>query len=341
MKKYILGICIASYNRKDVIIPDLKEYFSLDDQRFKVIVQDDGSNNGTLDELKAINDSRFTLRINPHNLGALPNAFAALSNNEDCEYVMNLNDKDCVHIEVLSKFLDYLESERPNYGVVKVYGIKENFRIESFEKGVPSINNIAYSCEHPSGYFWRYDLFKAETSKDYYRSLNPKFDYQFDLLFAHCAVPCGGVILSYPLITMGLKRNTQTQIPTQTYNEDNLYFGFKERYKTLSIFIEDIKMLTLSKQEKENCLERVLKRFSFLSTFRIRSIFKDELVCHHYNLQKRIVSFGEMHRNQLLIIKTFLNGTKEYPLLFRTKCVIKNYIHFVVLFLYSVLFGKI
>lgn len=340
MKKYILGICIASFNRKDVIIPDLKEYFSLNDQRFKVIVQDDGSNNGTLEELEAIKDPRFTLRVNSHNLGALPNALAALSNNDDCEYVMNLNDKDCVHIDVLPKFLDYLEKETPNYGFVRVYGIKENYKVEVFEKGVPSINHIAYTCDHPSGYFWKSDLFRSETSKSYYKSLNPKFDYQFDLLFAHCAVLYGGVIVSYPLITMGAKRKDQKQIKTQTYNIDNLYFGFKERKKTFNTFIEDIKILIISKQDKEKCLERIARLFSYLSTIRLRIALKNETVCYHYNLRPRFVSFFEMHKNLLGIIGLFFYNTKEFSLFFRVKTLVKTYVRFYVVFFKVVLGGK-
>lgn len=341
MKKYILGICIASYNRKDVIIPDLKEYFSLDDQRFKVIVQDDGSNNGTLEELEAIKDPRLTLRVNPHNLGALPNAFAALSNNEDCEYVMNLNDKDCVHIDVLPKFLDYLEKEKPNYGFVRVYGIVENYKVERFDKGVPSINSIAYTCEHPSGYFWKSDLFGTETAKDYYKALNPKFDYQFDLLFAHCAVSCGGVILSYPLITMGTKRKEQKQVKTQTYNEDNLYFGFNEREKTFIIFLDDIiKLLDISQREKMRCLDRVLKLFINSTTIRLKDLLIDEAVCYHYNLKKRNVSFLEMYKNMLRILKDFTNHTNGLPLSFRVKTVTKYYIRFFLSYTYFVILSK-
>lgn len=340
MKKYILGICIASYNRKDVIIPDLKEYFSLDDQRFKVIVQDDGSNNGTLEELEAIKDPRLTLRVNPHNLGALPNAFAALSNNEDCEYVMNLNDKDCVHIDVLPKFLDYLEKEKPNYGFVRVYGIVENYKVERFDKGVPSINSIAYTCEHPSGYFWKSDLFGTETAKDYYKALNPKFDYQFDLLFAHCAVSCGGVILSYPLITMGAKRKEQKQIKTQTYNEDNFYFGFKERAKTFGIFINDVKVLHILEKDKKCCLDRLVKLFSDLTTYRLRAIFRNESVCYHYGLQSRNVSFFELHRNIIGILNIFLDNSKDYSWLFRASIVTKYYLRFYAITFYLALLRK-
>lgn len=340
MKEYILGICIASYNRKDVIIPDLENYFSLTDKRFKVIVQDDGSNNGTLEELETIKDPRLTLRVNPHNLGALPNALAALSNNNDCEYVMNLNDKDCVHIDVLPKFLDYLEKEKPNYGYVRVYGIKEEYKVDLFNKGVPAINNIAYTCEHPSGYFWKSDLFNDETSKSYYRALNPKFDYQFDLLFAHCAVLYDGVILSYPLITMGAKRKDQKQIKTMTYNEDNFYFAFKERSKTFIIFIKDIKELSISENCKENCLDRIVKLFVGFTSYRLREIYKNQLVCSHYGLKKRNVSFFEMHKNVLAILKSFLNNTKDLNWFFRVKTVSKYYIRFYAVSCYLMLTGK-
>ena len=69
MKQYVLSICIASYNRKDIIVSDVKKYLSLDDTRFQVIVQDDGSTDGTFQELEKIKDSRLKLRKNKVNLG--------------------------------------------------------------------------------------------------------------------------------------------------------------------------------------------------------------------------------------------------------------------------------
>ena len=338
--KYLLCICIASYNRKDVLIPDLKKYFSLEDTRFRVTVQDDGSNNGTLEELYSINDSRLNIRVNSHNLGALPNAKAALSNNDDCEYVMNLNDKDCIDIEVLPKFLDFLEKEKPNYGYVEVFEDNKSFEIFQFAHGVEAINNIGYTCAHPSGYFWKSELFKTETEKDYYKALNSKFDYQFDLLFAHCAVNYDGYKLLFPMITPGARREELNSVKSQTYSVDNLFFGVKERIKTFVIFLRDIERLHLPIPDKKICASFVYNRFSSFVTSSLRTFLKDKEVCFHYNLVPRTMTFPEMVHNENTITKVYLQETKSLSYGIRFMTIIKVYIKLIVFQCSALLYTK-
>lgn len=309
MKQYVLSICIASYNRKDIIVADVKKYLSLDDTRFQVTVQDDGSTDGTYEELEKIKDSRLKLRRNPTNIGALQNAKAALDNNEESEYVLNLNDKDCIAPNVMPTFLDYLEQNRPYYGYVDLSNNKPIY-VETVKKGIDALKRLSYTCKHPSGFFWKSELFHEEINKDYYKELPPKFDYQFDLMYAHCAVRYDGVIVYMPLIINSFMRPELSGNKSYSYTEDNLFFGAPQRLKTYELFLKDIQLLELDKETKKKIILVVTNRMLGFVTTLLRFFLQHEEVCYHYQLKPRTMTFREMEKNVVSVLRIF----SKYPL---------------------------
>ena len=307
MTKKILSICIASYNRKDIIVSDVLSYLSLDDNRFIVTVQDDRSTDGAFEELEKISDDRLLLRRNTVNLGALQNAKAAMDNHKDCLYVLNLNDKDCLDAKVLPAFLDYLEKDKPYYGYVD---LKNNipFRVETINDGIDALKRLSYLCKHPSGFFWRSDLFHEEINEDYYKSLPPKFDYQFDLMYAHCAVRYPGVIVFIPLIINSMMRPQLAGAKSYSYTEENLYYGAKKRLETYELFLRDINILDVDDRTKEEIQYFVTRRNAEFVTTTLRLLLQHTEVCDHYNLTPRVVPLHEMVVN----IKALLDIYSKY-----------------------------
>ena len=311
MSKKVLSICIASYNRKDIIVSDVKSYLSLDDNRFVVTVQDDRSTDGAFEELEKLNDDRLILRRNTVNLGALQNAKAALDNHEESLYVLNLNDKDCLDPKVIPPFLDYLEKEKPYYGYVD---LKNNIpiHVDSIEKGIAALIRLSYLCKHPSGYFWRSDIFHEEINKDYYKNLPPKFDYQFDLLYAHCAVRFPGVIVYMPLIINSLMRIELAGAKSYSYTEENLYYGTKKRLETFDLFLRDIDVLETDDKTKRDVQFYVAKRTAGFVTTSLRLSLQHSDICDHYCLIPRIVPFSEMEANLNSVLHIYGNYAKLY-----------------------------
>lgn len=316
----LLCICIAAYNRKNIIVPDVNYYLSLNDDRFNVVVQDDGSTDGTYEELERINNPKLKLRRNPVNLGGLQNAKEAMDNNEEFEYVLKLDDKDLIDIAVLPQFLDYLEKYKPNYGYVDLSNNKP-VHIEIVERGIEAINKIAYQCKHPSGFFWRYSLYHEEIHKDYYKKLPPKFDYQFDLMYAHCAVRYDGVIVYMPLIINSFMRPELAGNKSYSYSESNLFFGAPKRLETYEIFLKDIQELQVDVYTKRVVLLCVTNRTLVFVTSLLRYFLQHEEVCYHYNLTPRVVSVKEMESNIIDVLRIYKKYAKHFygtiPLLFK------------------------
>jgi glycosyltransferase involved in cell wall biosynthesis len=310
-KQYVLSICIASYNRKNIVVSDVKKYLSLDDTRFQVTVQDDGSTDGTFEELEKIKDSRLKLRRNQTNLGALQNAKAALDNNDESEFVLNLNDKDCIAPNVMPTFLDYLEENNPYYGYVDLSNNKPIY-VEKVEKGINALKRLSYTCKHPSGFFWRSDLFHEEINKDYYKALPPKFDYQFDLMYAHCAVRYDGVIVYMPLIINANMRPELEGAKSYSYSENNLFFGAQKRMESYELFLKDVDILDIDNQVKKCLQQDLTKRTSALVTTVLRYFLRHNVVCSHYNLKPRVVSFVEMRRNLRAVLRIYSKYAPSY-----------------------------
>lgn len=323
MNKYILSICIASYNRRDILVPDVKKYLSLNDNRFVVTVQDDGSTDGTYEELQGINDPRLILRRNETNLGGLQNAKAALDNHKEALYVLNLNDKDYINVDLLSPFIDYLESKEPYYGFVDFLS-KDPIHIERFEKGLDSIRKLSYQCVHPSGYFWRTELYHEEINCDYYNKLPPKFDYQFDLMFAHCAVRFPGDIVYMPLITYFYDRKELSGCKSYSYTENNLYFFTPKRLETYCLFLDDINILETDNNTKSIVQYSVTERTLMFVTSLLRSFLHNDVVCDHYNLRSRSLSFFEIESNIISVLRIYSRYILLYKIKFAAYKIIMN-----------------
>src|SRR5690606_7081522 len=65
-----LSIVIASYNHAPFVQDSLRSVLQQDYQDFEILVTDDGSSDGTPDQVRAVQDPRIALQVLPENRGA-------------------------------------------------------------------------------------------------------------------------------------------------------------------------------------------------------------------------------------------------------------------------------
>lgn len=301
MNNFILTICIPTYNRTTVY-DDVLQYLSVRDNRFCVRVQDNCSSNGLWEKLNTIDDERFLLRQNSHNIGGIPNQLEVLYGNYQSEYSMIFVDKDFVYLDHLSVFLDYLEDEKPEFGYAYLYEIEGAPSVKKFSKGVDALNNMAYRCDHPTGRFFKSALLTTEMDKDYYKIIDKKFDFVIDVINAHLAVNYDASIYKRKLIRTANKREYPIG-KTMSYNENNVYFGIGMRLKTYQILINDLNSLARGESYYNDAVSTLFKRFSGLVTISLRHLLQQKSVCEHYNMQTRTISTVEQIRNLHLLYK--------------------------------------
>lgn len=293
MEKQVLSICIPTYNRKDVLVAEVKDYLSVKDDRFKVVVQDNCSTDGTSEDISVIQDGRLIYRKNESNEGSIPNWIKSLSGN-DTEYLLFTLDKDLVDIRKLTDFINYLEQEKPAFGYVDLSNNKP-YHIQHNSRGIDSIRKVAYLSKHPSGYFWKRELFEYEIEQPYFKVIRPKFDFPFEVINAHISVQNDSVIVYMPLIINANMRKLQGK--TLSYDESNIYFSCKKRLEEFQLYLSDAYSLDLPLSEKKIVAKVLFKKVLGQVTMRLRMAMRHKANCEHYNLTPRIVSVPEMLGN--------------------------------------------
>ena len=305
----VLTICIPTYNRKDVLIKEVGDYLTVDDNRFIVKVNDNCSTDGTRAALKEIRDPRLVCHFNEENKGSIPNWIQALSGN-DSDYLIFTLDKDLVDIKQLEEFIDYLDKEKPFFGYVDL-DISKPKGVENYVPGFQNVLKMAYLDKHPSGYFYRRDLFENAIKRDSFLKLDTKFDFPFEVINAELAVEYPSVIIKGGLVINANYRKELQGNKTLSYDESNIWFGAPRRFIEYGYYIESVVNLNLPASQKRELVEIVTKKGIANVTYTLRTIMQNENTCTHYNVRTRSVNYVEMYKNSNRILKIFNEKTKN------------------------------
>lgn len=305
-KDYLFSICIPTYNRPE-LLDIVKIYLTLDDSRFCVHITDNCSNDGTFEQLRLLaeSNSKIILHRNEINLGFRENYIKCLAD-APAEYVMFTIDKDQVDIGHLPEFLDILQKKQPAFGYVP-YG-KDTYEFEhtyihTYIHGVDAICNCGFLNRHPSGYFYRKNLFMKEISLNMYQNLHASFAFPFDMAMGGLGATNDAMVIDIPLVALALKK-----LPSKTlsYNEDNIYFGFKMRLVSFCHYIERLSLTNLSSHEKSAIAKYELRKLLAEVTLHLRSYYSDSQLTNYYNLRQRRIGYFEMLNNMTLAMKTYV-----------------------------------
>jgi glycosyltransferase involved in cell wall biosynthesis len=311
MGQFLLNICYPTFNRGNRFYEDINELLTCRDTRFCISIQDNKSTDGSYGKLESIDDDRLFLRQNPSNLGSIGNFKACLNTQSDADYLLFCLDKDYIRPDQLSLFLDYLEKYKPSFGYLDPYNNSFRATIKN-PAGIESIKRIAYYSRHPSGFFWKKELFEVQKSEKYFAELPADFDFIFDVIAAHLAVDYSGELVFIPLFMQWESRPEYSHPSSKTlsYNEDNIYFSTSSRFARFEFYVRDLLTLSLTAKDFFNISEWLLDVCAYDVTVGLRKKYGDRNVCEHYNIASRAVRPGEMINNihNLTILYKHLMG---------------------------------
>ncbi len=343
MRKAVLSICIPTYNRKNVILPDVKRYLSIKDDRIIIKVNDNKSTDGTVEELRKICDKRLVVNENSKNLGGLINGTLSLKG-ASSDYIMYIIDKDTIDTALLVEFVDYLEKKRPDFGYVDLANNKRR-HIETFKAGKEAILKIAYKSKHPSGYFWRTTLFETELEQDYFKRTDQNFEFLFDLMAGSLAAKYDATIVYWPLvINANLRKTPQEEYKkSYTYNESNIYFGFKKRFIAYRIYLTHFLTLDIDNKIKKSICKIITDDCISKVTIVLKRSCSNRSLCEHYNMPLKKISFFCMLTNMINVLKEHRHLTKKidsFPVLTFLYLSIKGILR-IIIYYFKLSIGKI
>lgn len=104
----VLSICIASYNKADITASLVKSVLTCKSPEMEVVVVDNASTDNTVEQIKAISDSRLRVFRNEDNIGGSRNLVKSLYAAEG-HFCFYTNDRDIVYPEKLDGFISFLK----------------------------------------------------------------------------------------------------------------------------------------------------------------------------------------------------------------------------------------
>lgn len=112
-ERSILSIFIATYNRKEILLDKIRSILEIKSDDFDVLVLDDMSTDGTVDALKAINDSRIHIFQNKERNGTMKDGvmqnWYRLLEMCDGQFAFHLNDRDLIDTKGIVDLIAFLK----------------------------------------------------------------------------------------------------------------------------------------------------------------------------------------------------------------------------------------
>lgn len=108
MNKFLLSICISTYNRVEIISKNVKTYLqNLPKRSVELVVCDNGSDDNTFEILNEIKDDRFNLYRNKTNKGFSYNLSKVIRLAKG-DFTLIISDEDMINFNNLKYLLDFI-----------------------------------------------------------------------------------------------------------------------------------------------------------------------------------------------------------------------------------------
>lgn len=173
-KPIVLSICIPVYNGGEHLYENVCKILSSSNQCIEVVVSDNCSDDGCVDKLFEIEDSRLRIFRNEENIGPFRNWYMALQRGMG-KYVMLLLDNNEIIMKNLDKFVLRLEK-------ISAVVIRHAYGAEA-RSGIISVKDFMYYSTvytHSSYIAYRKDAF--DTLENIQKSLDFSYiDYPWNL----------------------------------------------------------------------------------------------------------------------------------------------------------------
>ena len=318
--KPLLSFCIPSYNRLIRVRELVLSLLSQPDPDIEVIVLDNGSSDGTFDELKQITDPRFKLAANPENRGALFNMINVFGYASG-EYVVYSTDQDRTNVDRLNEFKAFL---RASPGVscgfceFDMPGVQPH---KLYSRGYEAVNAIAYKGRHPTGYFFRNDHLRSVRLAERMADFNVVDLFPLEFAFGEVALMGDGAIYHGGLFSPNNGDDVvEHKSATTNGTSKNAFFAPATRLKLAVSYSRHVEQLPMSQGEKSKLQAQIFFSELRAATIGYRNVMANERLCIHYRTEPKRIRGMEMIRIGVNFTQGYFaqrfGGTNKYSIAF-------------------------
>ena len=293
MPAIALSICIPTYNRSASVVRSVLEILKCPEPDIEVVVLDNGSSDDTVAQLRRIDDGRFKLYENGVNRGISFNVVNALLSAHGVHCLLLLDKDSCDHRQIAA-LKDSIRRENPAFGRC-AYRSDRNLQAEIFSQGFEALSRVGYSCQHPTGYFFKTDCLRAADVGSRYINAADLGQFGFECMLAEMAFMGPGLIYHAPVFSHETPEAAakQKSFGTDASRED-AFFTPKERLKAALIFVRQINSFQLSGAQKRSLIADRFVHGLANATIGYKTVLARPEICSHYNLVTRSVSTTEL-----------------------------------------------
>lgn len=285
----ILSICIATYNRADVLKELIDSLLEINCDDFEIVVTDNCSTDDTKRIILNYTDKRIRYILNKKPIPALLNVIHSIYNAKG-KYALYCNDRDVLYPQKIYKLIDFLKNQDLSF-VFCPRKSRYNENLTIFEKGYDSL--IHQECvHHPTGMIFNRDLMEIYLKEEeYYKYVDVIYTYDFlmlDLFKYEKSAICN---LGY----WGT-RSTEYIGTHRAGTGSNLYFMPETRSRTFYAIVEHIfkdNIYCLTEKEKKSLLKKLYTYFAILFC-NYKLCMSDKNESAHYGLQRKYISIVSM-----------------------------------------------
>ncbi len=295
MKKHanpFLSICIPTFNRGKLVDNLVRNILKYQGDDIEVIVLDNCSTDNSRFLLSSIEDNRFKYISNEINIGGILNPLKVLTKAEGVYSILCL-DKDSIDSGRIASLVDKLKEDMDVVFGYCALDLVNELPDLVFEKGFHSVLNMSYLSKHPSGYFYKTEIYNnSKTLTKLFNEKN-KFPFNLDLINAEISFAGKSRIINIPMFHTE-KRIDCSKVLSFTYSKDNLYFEPQNRFIEYFTYMKNVTELEIHDYEKLNIIRALYSRGLITSTIVYKSILADQDLCTHHDIETRKMSFIEL-----------------------------------------------
>lgn len=302
-----LSICIPTYNRSASVSRLVQEILQNPSTDIEVVVLDNGSADDTLVRLAAIRDARLSVHSNGSNQGVVFNVLHVLLKARGRHCVLLL-DKDRLAPQEIARFTKFLAHNEVACGFCE-YGSAQPEKVEVFARGYAALSRIAYTCHHPTGYFFETERLRELDIGRRFIDMDYVGHFCFEFILAELAFAGNAAIYHGPLFSPEtLDEAAQQKSFGTNASKEDAFFSPKGRLKIAINFSHHIRTLPISAEQKQLL---VTERFVYglmAATRGYQAIVGSPKLCSHYNMECRRVGRLELLRIAAHFYTQFVAG---------------------------------